>query len=80
MCRFFFLFKNNRYVSAALQWMKPAAIGLIAAAALLLMNSHNFIDWRSILIAIVTFVLSYFFKAGIILTIVLAGITGFLLF
>ncbi|MDR2234393.1 MAG: chromate transporter [Tannerella sp.] len=80
MCRFFFIFKNNRYVSAALQWMKPAAIGLIAAAALLLMNEHNFIDWRSIAIAASTFAVSYFFKADIILSIVLAGVAGYLLF
>jgi len=80
MCRFFLLFKNNRYVSAALLWMKPAAIGLIAAAALLLMNSHNFIDWRSFVIAIVTFTLSCFFNTGIIRTIVLAGLLGYLLF
>ncbi|MDR0795459.1 MAG: chromate transporter [Tannerella sp.] len=80
MCRFFFLFKNNRYVAAALLWMKPAAIGLIAAAALLLMNSHNFIDWRSIVIATFIFILSHFFKIGIIRLIVVAGLTGYLLF
>ena len=80
LCRFFFVFKNNKYISAALSWMKPAAIGLIAAAALLLMNSHNFIDWRSIAIAIVTFILAYFFKIGIIRLIILAGLMGYLLF
>ena len=80
LCRFFFLFKNNKYVSAALLWMKPAAIGLIAAAALLLMNSHNFIDWRSIIIAVATFVLACFFKTGIIQLIILAGLVGYLLF
>ena len=80
MCRFFFLFKNNRYVSAALSWMKPTAIGLIAAAALLLMNSHNFVDYRSIIIAVATFVLAFFFKMGIIRLIILSGVIGYLLF
>ena len=80
MCRFFFLFKNNRYVTAALLWMKPAAIGLIAAAALLLMNNHNFIDYRSVIIAVVTFVLAYFFKTDIIRLIILSGLAGYLLF
>ena len=80
LCRFFFIFKNNKYISAALLWMKPAAIGLIAAAALLLMNSHNFIDWRSIVIAFAAFVLVCFFKMGIIRMIVLAGIMGYVLF
>jgi chromate transporter len=80
MCRFLFLFKNNRYVAAALLWMKPAAIGLIAAAALLLMNSHNFIDYRSIIIAVVTFVLAYFFKIDLIRLIILSGLAGYVLF
>ena len=80
ICRFFFIFKNNKYISAALLWMKPAAIGLIAAAALLLMNSHNFIDLRSIAIAVVTFVLAVFFKKGIIRLIILAGLMGYVLF
>jgi len=80
MCRFFFLFKNNRFVSAALLWMKPAAIGLIAAAALLLMNNHNFIDYRSIMIAVVTFVLAIFFKIDIIRLIILSGIAGYVLY
>ena len=56
ICRFFLLFHNNAYMNGALSWMKPAAIGLIAAAALLLMNEHNFIDWRSVVIAIGAFV------------------------
>ena len=80
MCRFIFLFKNNRYVTAALLWMKPAAIGLIAAAALLLMNNHNFIDYRSIIIAVVTFVLAVFCKVDIIRLIILSGIAGYVLY
>ena len=80
MCRFLLLFKNNRYVVAALLWMKPAAIGLIAAAALLLMNNHNFIDYRSIIIAVVTFVLDCFCKIDIIRLIILSGIAGYVLF
>ena len=78
VCRFFLLFKTNTYVQAALSGMMPAAIGLIAAAAILLMNHQNFTDYISILIFIITFALSYFFKWGVIRTIVLAGIAGYL--
>ena len=76
ICRFFLLFKNNRYVMAALSGMKPAATGLIAAAAIILMNKQNFPDHTSIIIFIVTFVLSYFFKWGVIRTILLAAVAG----
>lgn len=77
ICRFFLLFKNNRYVTAILSGMKPAAIGLIAAAAILLMNRHNFTDYISVLIFIGTFVLSYFLKWGAIRTILLAAVVGY---
>lgn len=80
ICRFFMIFKNNPYVNRALLWMKPAAIGLIAAAALMMMNEHNFVDYRSVLIALGAFVLAYFFKIGIIRLIIIAGLTGYLVF
>ena len=43
-------FRNNKYVAAAFYGLRPATVGLIAAAALLLMNSENFIDYKSFLI------------------------------
>ena len=80
ICRFFLLFKNNKYVVAALSGMNPAAIGLIAAAAILLMNNQNFEDYFSIIIFIVTFALSYFFKWGVIRTIILAALAGYVVY
>ena len=35
-------FKNNYWVESALKALRPAVVGLIAAAALLLMNPENF--------------------------------------
>ena len=80
ICRFFLLFRNNRYMAGALSWMKPTAIGLIAAAALLLMNEHNFVDWRSIVIAVGAFAASYYLRVGTIRLILAAGLAGLLLF
>ena len=80
ICRFFMLFKDNKYVIAALSCMKPATIGLIAAAAILLMNKQNFTDYASIIIFIATFALSYFLKWGVIRTILLAAIAGYVIY
>ena len=79
ICRFFMLFKKNKYVKDAMSGMTPAAIGLIAAASILLMNKQNFTDYASVLIFIGTFVLSYFFKWGVIRTIILAAIVGYVI-
>ncbi|MDR1553089.1 MAG: chromate transporter [Prevotellaceae bacterium] len=80
VCKFFLAFRKNKYLSAALKGMMPAAVGLIAAAALMLMNSHNFVDYKSIIICIAAFVSAYFFKTGIIKIIVFAGVLGYFLF
>ena len=73
-------FKNNRYVEAAFTGLRPATVGLIAAAALLLMNGDNFIDYKSILIFLAAFLLTWKFKFHPILTIALAGVAGILLY
>lgn len=82
-----FLFKNinNRYVQYVFSGLRPAIVGLIFTAALILMNTENFPDVGigennlSILICIATFVASYFYKVNPILLIVLAGASGFLM-
>ena len=79
VCRFFFVFRNNQYVEAALSGLKPAVIGLIGAAALLLMNSHNFIDYKSWLLFGVVFIASLK-KVDPILLIVLAGVAGYFIY
>ncbi len=79
VCRFFLLFRNNFYVDAILRGLKPAIIGLIAAAALLLINSHNFIDYKSWLLFAGVFVASLK-KIDPILLIVLSGICGYIMY
>lgn len=73
-------FKNNKYVTAAFLGLRPATVGLIAAAALLLMNSENFIDYKSFIIFAAAFILTYKFKIHPILMIILAGIAGLVLY
>ena len=78
-CKFFFKFKNNKLVEDAFTGLRPATIGLIAAAAVLVAKSA-FVDYKSIIIFIVAFISSYKYKLDPILMTVLAGITGFLLY
>lgn len=77
---FFAKFRENRYVSAAFTGLRPVTIGLIAAAALVLMNGDNFIDYKSVLIFFAAFVLSWKFNVHPILMICLAGIAGVILY
>ncbi|KYH35389.1 putative chromate transport protein [Clostridium tepidiprofundi DSM 19306] len=78
-CKFFFKFKDNKLVEDAFTGLRPATIGLIAAAAVLVAK-NAFIDYKSVVIFVVAFISSYKFKLDPILMTVLAGIAGFLLY
>ena len=77
--------KHSPFIKGAFMGLRPVVVGLIAAAALLLMNSENFgylTSERMITIAIcaVSFCIVYFTRVHPILVIILAGITGLLVF
>ncbi len=80
IARAFTKFRNNKYVDDAFKGLRPATVGLIAAAALLLMNPENFIDDKSILIFGISFILTMFCKVHPILMIGIAGVAGLLLY
>lgn len=73
-------FRKNKYVESAFTGLRPATVGLILAAALLLMNRENFVDYKSVIIFVAAFVLTKFANVHPILMILLAGIAGLFLY
>lgn len=80
ICRFFFVFRNSKYMAFVFAGLKPAVAGLIASAAILLINASTFIDYKSIILFLLAFITAFRFKVNPILLIVLASIAGFLLY
>ena len=77
--------KHSPFIKGAFMGLRPVVVGLIASAALLLMNSENFgylMNERLITIAIcvASFCVVYFTRIHPILVIVLAGLVGLLVF
>lgn len=73
--------KENTIIKGIFYGLRPVVVGLIASAALLLMNKDNFIDYTwSILICVVAFCTVYFWKLHPIYTIILAGIAGYIIY
>lgn len=78
--------KSGSLMTNLLKGLKPAIAGLIFAAGLSMMNAQNFVQIGkgenniSIVICVLAFVASYFFKANPILLIVLSGIIGFVVY
>lgn len=86
--RYFLKFQKHPVVMAVFSGLRPAVVGLLAAAALLLMNSENFgspaDDMRSFIISclifLVVFIATRRFKISPILMIVLSGVAGLLMY
>ncbi len=73
--------KESAIIKGAFAGLRPVVIGLIASAALLLMNRQNFPDNTfSILIAVISFLVVYFTKLHPIVLICLAGLAGFFIY
>ena len=82
--RFFMKYSKSKNVEAVFKALRPAVVGLIASAALLLMTEENFGSptetplqfWVSVALFVVAFVAMKFFKVSPILILILAGIFG----
>lgn len=86
--RFFLKFQNHPSVVAIFQGLRPAVVGLLAAAALVLMNPENFSTPQSdlyqfvlsVLIFLAVFVCTRRHKISPILLILICGFLGWLLY
>lgn len=82
--RFFMKHSKSRNVEAVFKALRPAVVGLIASAALLLMTEENFGSptetplqfWVSVALFVAAFAAMKFFKVSPILILILAGIFG----
>lgn len=77
--------KESVLIQGAFKGLRPVVVGLIASAALLLMNSENFgydISQRliSIALCVASFCVVFFTRIHPIVVIILAGIAGLLIY
>lgn len=76
---FIIKFKESNILKSALMGMRPALIGLIIYAFLNL-ASQSYIDLKSIIIGIITFILLLSKKIHPIIIIVIAGLLGIIFY
>lgn len=78
--RYFLKYQHTRPVEAVFAGLRPAVVGLIAAAALVLCNAENFVDYKSVLLFFAAFLAVWKFKTGPITAILGAGILGLIFY
>ena len=82
--RFFMKYSKHKNVENVFRLLRPAVVGLIASAALLLMTKENFGSptetplqfWVSVALFVAAFVAMKFYKVSPILILLLAGVFG----
>ena len=86
--KFFLKYQKHPAVEAVFSGLRPAVVGLLASAALVLMNAENFSspdeDMYSFIISSIIFLIAFIgtrkYKANPILMIIACGIAGLLLY
>lgn len=80
LTRYFLRHQDSPAVKAVFKGLRLSIVGLIASAALVLVNKENFTGWISGLIFAVSFLAVYRFKCNPIHLILLAGAAGWLVY
>lgn len=83
--KFFLKYQKHPIIASVFEGLRLGVVGLLAAAALVLMNRENFgtYNWQiltSIILFAGTFIASYRYKVNPILLIVICGIIGYVTF
>lgn len=83
--KFFLKYQKHPIIASVFEGLRPGVVGLLAAAALVLMNGENFgtYNWQiltSIILFAGTFIASYRYKVNPILLIIICGIIGYVTF
>jgi len=86
--KFLMKYKNHRYVEYVFSGLRPAVVGLLAAAALVLLTRENFSTpteclWQfiiSILLFLFAFISQRLYKLNPIMIVLISGIVGIILY
>ena len=78
--KFYLKFQDNKYMDNAFTGLKIVVVGLILAAAIMLVDKNNFIDWKSAVIFVVSVALVLKWKVSPILLTVIAAIAGIIIY
>lgn len=80
ICKMYTKFKENNTFDTILKALRPIIIGMIAAAAGILVTKENFIDWTSWVLFAIAFIAGQWFKVNPIYTIIAGGIIGYFIY
>lgn len=80
ICRIYAKFKESNIFASLMKTLRPIVIGMIGAAAGILITKENFIDWTSWVLFAGAFIASWWLKTNPILLIIIGGVIGYFIY
>lgn len=80
ICKIYSRFKKSNVFASLMKTLRPVVIGMIGAAAGILITKENFIDWTSWVLFAGAFIASQWMKTNPILLIIAGGVIGYFIY
>ena len=80
ICRIYEKFKESNVFASLMKTLRPVVIGMIGAAAGILVTKENFIDWTSWILFAGAFIGAHWLKINPILLIIAGGVIGYIIY
>ena len=80
ICRIYNKFKESNIFASLMKTLRPVVIGMIGAAAGILVTKDNFIDWTSWILFAGAFIGAQWLKINPILLIIAGGVIGYIIY
>ena len=80
ICRIYEKFKESNVFASLMKTLRPVVIGMIGAAAGILVTKENFIDWTSWMLFAGAFIGAQWLKINPILLIIAGGVIGYFIY
>lgn len=80
LCKIYAKFNRNTTFTGVMSGLKPTVVGLIGAAAIIMITPENFPDWKSWIIFASAFAAAMWGKMNPIAIMLMAGCAGYLIY
>lgn len=80
ICKIYSRFRKSNIFNLIMKTLRPIVIGMIAAAAAILITEENFIDYTSWILFAGAFIACQWFKTSPIVVIIIAGAIGYFIY
>lgn len=80
LCKMYDKVRQNKTFQDIMAGLRPAVVGLIGAAAVIMITPETFPDWKSWILFAAAFIATFWCKVHPILAIIAGGVAGFFLY